>query len=60
MTVQEIQTRKEDQTFDCKSIQIDPKALAVPIVAKVDVLLTNFGVKFDDLGTLPNEDINIT
>ena len=26
-------TRKEDQTFDCKSIQIDPKALAVPIVA---------------------------
>ena len=33
MTIQEIQTRKEDQTFDCKSIQIDPKALAVPIVA---------------------------
>lgn len=33
MTIQEIQTRKEDQTFDCKSIQIDPKTLAVPIVA---------------------------
>lgn len=33
MTIQDIQTRKEDQTFDCKSIQIDPKALAVPIVA---------------------------
>ena len=33
MTIQEIKTRKEDQTFDCKSIQIDPKALAVPIVA---------------------------
>ena len=33
MTIQEIMTRKEDQTFDCKSIQIDPKALAVPIVA---------------------------
>ena len=33
MTIQEITTRKEDQTFDCKSIQIDPKALAVPIVA---------------------------
>ena len=33
ITIQEIQTRKEDQTFDCKSIQIDPKALAVPIVA---------------------------
>ena len=33
MTIQEIATRKEDQTFDCKSIQIDPKALAVPIVA---------------------------
>ncbi|MBQ9100379.1 MAG: putative DNA binding domain-containing protein [Paludibacteraceae bacterium] len=33
MTIQEIVTRKEDQTFDCKSIQIDPKALAVPIVA---------------------------
>ena len=33
MTIQEIITRKEDQTFDCKSIQIDPKALAVPVVA---------------------------
>ena len=33
MTIQEIQTRKEDQTFDCKSIQIAPKALAIPIVA---------------------------
>ena len=33
MTIQEIQTRKEDQTFDCMSIQIDPKTLAVPIVA---------------------------
>ena len=32
MTIQEIQTRKEDRTFDCKSIQIDPKALAIPIV----------------------------
>lgn len=33
MTIQEITTCKEGQTFDCKSIQIDPKALAVPIVA---------------------------
>ncbi len=33
MTIQEIQTQKEGQTFDCKSIQIEPKALAVPIVA---------------------------
>lgn len=33
MTIQEITTRKEDQTFDCKSIQVDPKALAIPIVA---------------------------
>lgn len=33
MELQEIKTRKEDQTFDCKSIQIDPKALAIPIVA---------------------------
>ena len=33
MTIQEIISRKEDQTFDCKSIQIDPKALAIPIVA---------------------------
>ena len=29
----EIITHKEDQTFDCKSIQIDPKALAITIVA---------------------------
>jgi len=33
MTLHEIQTRKEGQTFDCKSIQIEPKALAIPIVA---------------------------
>lgn len=33
MTIDEIITRKEDQTFDCKSIQIEPKALAIPIVA---------------------------
>ena len=33
MTIEEIQARKESQTFDCKSIQIDPKALAIPIVA---------------------------
>ena len=33
MTIKEITTRREDQTFDCKSIQIEPKALAVPIVA---------------------------
>jgi ATP-dependent DNA helicase RecG len=33
MTIQEIYPRKEDQTFDCKNIQIEPKALAIPIVA---------------------------
>ncbi len=33
MTIEEILKRQEDQTFDCKSINIDPKALAVPIVA---------------------------
>lgn len=33
MTIQEIQIRKDGQTFDCKSIQIEPKALAIPIVA---------------------------
>ena len=32
-TIEEIRTQKEGQTFDCKSAQIDPKALAVPIVA---------------------------
>ena len=32
-TIKEITKRKEDQTFDCKSIQIEPKALAIPIVA---------------------------
>ena len=28
MTIEEIRTGKEGQTFDLKSIQIDPKALA--------------------------------
>ena len=32
-TIEEIRTQKEGQTIDCKSAQIDPKALAVPIVA---------------------------
>lgn len=38
MTIQEITTRKEDQTFDCKSIQIDPKALAITIVAFAKII----------------------
>ena len=33
MTIQEIISRKEDQTFDCKSILIVPKVLAITIVA---------------------------
>ena len=33
MTIKEIQSSKEDQTFDCKSIQIEPKALSIPFVA---------------------------
>ncbi len=33
LTIEDIITRKEGQTFDCKSGQIEPKALAVPIVA---------------------------
>ena len=33
MTIEEIRTGKEGQSFDLKSIMIDPKALAVPIVA---------------------------
>ena len=46
MTIQEIQTRKERQTFDCKSIQIEPKALAIPIVAfaNADGGVTTIGV----------------
>lgn len=33
MEIVEVLFHKVDQTFDCKSIQIEPKALAVPIVA---------------------------
>ena len=33
MTIEEIITRNEDQTFDFKSILITPKALAISIVA---------------------------
>lgn len=36
MTIQEITSRREDQTFDCKSIQIESKALAITIVAFVN------------------------
>lgn len=44
MTIQEIQTRKEDQIFDCKSIQIEPKALTIPIVAFLSELKEVFTV----------------
>ena len=33
MTIEEIQNRTGGQTFDCKSIQIETKALAISIVA---------------------------
>jgi ATP-dependent DNA helicase RecG len=33
MTIEEICTKEECQTFDCKSIQVEPKSLAIPIVA---------------------------
>lgn len=33
MTIREITSRKEDQTFDCKKIQIELKGLAISIVA---------------------------
>lgn len=33
MTIEDIKDRPEGQTFDCKSVKIEPKALAVPIVA---------------------------
>ena len=33
MTIEDIKDRAEGQTFDCKSVKIEPKALAVPIVA---------------------------
>ena len=44
MTIKEIQSSKEDQTFDCKSIQIEPKALAIPIVAFLSELKEVFTV----------------
>ena len=33
MTIEDIKDRPEGQSFDCKSVKIEPKALAVPIVA---------------------------
>ena len=33
ITIEDIKDRAEGQTFDCKSVKIEPKALAVPIVA---------------------------
>lgn len=38
MAIHEIVIRKEDQTFDCKSIQIGPKVLAISIVAFVKIV----------------------
>ena len=33
LTIEDIQQLPEGQTFDCKSIQVSTKALAIPIVA---------------------------
>ncbi|MDO4194578.1 MAG: ATP-binding protein [Prevotellaceae bacterium] len=33
MTIDELIKKKEGQTFDCKSIQVEPRALAIPMVA---------------------------
>ena len=33
MVIQNIITRKKDQIFGCKSIQIEPKTLAITLVA---------------------------
>ena len=44
MNIPKIQTRKEDQTFDCKSIQIEPEALAIPIVAFADGGVMDIGM----------------
>jgi len=56
MTIEEIQTCKESQTFDCKSIQIDPKALAIPIVAMANadggVLAIVFRIECEKLRAL--------
>lgn len=49
MTIEEIKSRKEDQTFDCKSIQIDPKALAVPIDLNEKVPSGIFHLELDGL-----------
>lgn len=35
MTIEEILSKEENQTFDRKSINISPKDLAIPIVASV-------------------------
>ena len=36
MAIEEKHTSKESQTFDSMSIQIDPKALAIPIAVKAN------------------------
>lgn len=38
MTIEEITTRKECQTFDRKCIQIDPKALAICVLSDLNLI----------------------
>ncbi len=56
MTIQEITTRKEDQTFDCKSVQIEPKTFAVPVVAFANADMSD-SVKqlYNEAGTVYNK-----
>ena len=44
MTIEDIKDRPEGQTFDCKSVKIEPKALAVPIVAMANGGMLAIGI----------------
>lgn len=52
MTVDEIQTCTEFQIFDRKSVKIDTKALAIPIIAMANADGGTIAIGVEDDGTL--------
>ena len=62
MTIEDIKDRPEGQTFDCKSVKIEPKALAVPIVAMANADGGMLAIGISDIFTVNGQDciVNFT
>ena len=59
MIIEDIKDRPEGQTFDCKSVKIEPKALAVPIVAMANADGGMLAIGISDIFTVNGQDCTV-